>query len=63
MAQAPANVFNIPKPPTFATMEEERRHRKQRLIKPPQQALQLPRTSSPASSGCRCHPGRSEPAS
>lgn len=31
MAQAPANVFNIPKPPTFATMEEERRHRKRRL--------------------------------
>lgn len=31
MAQAPANVFNIPRPPTFATAEEERRHRKQRL--------------------------------
>jgi ribulose-5-phosphate 4-epimerase/fuculose-1-phosphate aldolase len=31
MAQAPANVFNIPRPPTFATIEEERKHRKQRL--------------------------------
>jgi ribulose-5-phosphate 4-epimerase/fuculose-1-phosphate aldolase len=31
MAQGPANVFNIPRPPTFATPEEERRHRKQRL--------------------------------
>ena len=31
MAQAPANVFNIPRPPTFATVQEERRHRKQRL--------------------------------
>ncbi len=31
MAQAPANVFNIPRPPTFASLEEERRHRKQRL--------------------------------
>ncbi len=31
MAQAPANVFNIPRPPTFATMEEERQHRKRRL--------------------------------
>lgn len=31
MAGAPANVFNIPRPPTFATAEEELRHRKQRL--------------------------------
>lgn len=31
MPAAPANVFHIPKPPTFATAEEERRHRKQRL--------------------------------
>lgn len=31
MAGAPANVLNIPRPPTFATVEEERRHRKQRL--------------------------------
>jgi ribulose-5-phosphate 4-epimerase/fuculose-1-phosphate aldolase len=31
MAQAPANVFNIPRPTAFATAEEERRHRKQRL--------------------------------
>jgi ribulose-5-phosphate 4-epimerase/fuculose-1-phosphate aldolase len=31
MAGAPASIFNIPKPPTFATPEEERRHRKQRL--------------------------------
>jgi ribulose-5-phosphate 4-epimerase/fuculose-1-phosphate aldolase len=31
MAQAPASVFNIPRPPTFATADEERRHRKQRL--------------------------------
>jgi ribulose-5-phosphate 4-epimerase/fuculose-1-phosphate aldolase len=31
MAQAPTNVFNIPRPPTFASLEEERRHRKQRL--------------------------------
>jgi ribulose-5-phosphate 4-epimerase/fuculose-1-phosphate aldolase len=31
MAQAPASIFNIPKPPAFATPEEERRHRKQRL--------------------------------
>jgi ribulose-5-phosphate 4-epimerase/fuculose-1-phosphate aldolase len=31
MAQAPASIFNIPKPPAFATREEERRHRKQRL--------------------------------
>jgi ribulose-5-phosphate 4-epimerase/fuculose-1-phosphate aldolase len=31
MAQAPANVFNLPRPPTFGTAEEERRHRKQRL--------------------------------
>src|SRR6201988_4551587 len=31
MGGAPANVFNIPRPPKFATLEEERRHRKQRL--------------------------------
>lgn len=31
MAGAPANVLNIPRPPTFATVEEERKHRKQRL--------------------------------
>ncbi len=31
MPAAPANVLQIPKPPTFATPEEERRHRKQRL--------------------------------
>ena len=31
MGGAPANVFNIPRPPVFATAEEERRHRKQRL--------------------------------
>lgn len=31
MAQTSANVFNLPKPPTFATPEEERCHRKQRL--------------------------------
>lgn len=31
MATAPADVFHLPKPPTFATAEEERRHRKQRL--------------------------------
>lgn len=31
MAGAPASIFNIPKPPAFATLEEERRHRKQRL--------------------------------
>ena len=31
MAQAPASIFNIPKPPAFATPGEERRHRKQRL--------------------------------
>jgi ribulose-5-phosphate 4-epimerase/fuculose-1-phosphate aldolase len=31
MAQAPANVFNIPRSTAFATAEEERRHRKQRL--------------------------------
>ena len=30
-ATAPADVFHLPKPPTFATTEEERRHRKQRL--------------------------------
>lgn len=31
MAVAPANVLNIPRPPTFATPAEERLHRKQRL--------------------------------
>jgi ribulose-5-phosphate 4-epimerase/fuculose-1-phosphate aldolase len=31
MAGAATNIFNIPKPPTFATAEEERLHRKQRL--------------------------------
>jgi ribulose-5-phosphate 4-epimerase/fuculose-1-phosphate aldolase len=31
MAQAPASGLNIPGPPTFATADEERRHRKQRL--------------------------------
>ena len=31
MSGAPASVFTIPTPPTFATAEEERRHRKQRL--------------------------------
>lgn len=31
MATAPADVFHLPKPPTFATTEEERQHRKQRL--------------------------------
>jgi ribulose-5-phosphate 4-epimerase/fuculose-1-phosphate aldolase len=31
MAGAPANVINIPRPPTFATAAEERKHRKQRL--------------------------------
>ena len=31
MSGVPANVFSIPKPPTFATVEEERQHRKQRL--------------------------------
>jgi ribulose-5-phosphate 4-epimerase/fuculose-1-phosphate aldolase len=31
MAGEPANVFNIPRPPTFGTVEEERRYRKQRL--------------------------------
>jgi ribulose-5-phosphate 4-epimerase/fuculose-1-phosphate aldolase len=31
MTEAPANVFNMPRPPTFSTAEEERRHRKQRL--------------------------------
>jgi ribulose-5-phosphate 4-epimerase/fuculose-1-phosphate aldolase len=31
MAEATANVLNIPRPPTFARPEEERRHRKQRL--------------------------------
>jgi ribulose-5-phosphate 4-epimerase/fuculose-1-phosphate aldolase len=31
VAATPANVFHIPKPPTFATAAEERLHRKQRL--------------------------------
>src|SRR5215469_7068650 len=31
MGAAPANVFKIPSIPQFATVEEERRHRKQRL--------------------------------
>ena len=31
MAGAPTNVLNIPRPPTFATVGEERQHRKQRL--------------------------------
>ena len=31
MATAPADVFQIPQPPTFTSKEEERRHRKQRL--------------------------------
>jgi ribulose-5-phosphate 4-epimerase/fuculose-1-phosphate aldolase len=31
MGAAPANVFKIPALPKFATVEEERRHRKQRL--------------------------------
>lgn len=31
MAGAPTNVLNIPRPPTFATAVEERRHRKQML--------------------------------
>jgi ribulose-5-phosphate 4-epimerase/fuculose-1-phosphate aldolase len=31
MTGAPANVLNIPRPPVFATAEEERKHRKQRL--------------------------------
>ena len=31
MAAAPANVFKIPPIPRFATVEEERRHRKERL--------------------------------
>lgn len=31
MGGAPANVSNIPKPPVFATTDEERTHRKQRL--------------------------------
>lgn len=30
-APAPASGLNIPRPPTFATVDEERRHRKQRL--------------------------------
>jgi len=31
MAEAAANVLNIPRPPVFATPAEERKHRKQRL--------------------------------
>jgi len=31
MPQTATSVFTIPKPPTFGTVEEERRHRKQRL--------------------------------
>jgi hypothetical protein len=31
MAAAPVNVFKIPAIPRFATVEEERRHRKERL--------------------------------
>jgi len=31
MGGAPANVLNIPRPPVFATTEEERTHRRQRL--------------------------------
>lgn len=31
MGAAPANVFNIPAPPKFATVDQERRHRKERL--------------------------------
>jgi len=31
MGTAPADVFHLPAPPTFSTVEEERRHRKQRL--------------------------------
>jgi ribulose-5-phosphate 4-epimerase/fuculose-1-phosphate aldolase len=31
MAGAPTNALNIPRPPTFATAGEERKHRKQRL--------------------------------
>jgi hypothetical protein len=31
MPAAAADVFHLPKPPTFATGDEERRHRKQRL--------------------------------
>jgi ribulose-5-phosphate 4-epimerase/fuculose-1-phosphate aldolase len=31
MAQAPANVLNVPRPPTFATAAEERLHRKRML--------------------------------
>lgn len=31
MATAPADVFHIPQPPTFANPADERRHRKQRL--------------------------------
>ena len=31
MAGAATNVFNIPKPPTFSTAQEERKHRKQML--------------------------------
>ena len=31
MAGAPANVLNVPRPPTFATAAEERSHRKRML--------------------------------
>ena len=31
MAGAPTNALNMPRPPTFATAREERKHRKQRL--------------------------------
>jgi hypothetical protein len=31
MAVATQNALNIPGPPKFATVEEERRHRKQRI--------------------------------
>src|SRR6267143_6307187 len=31
MTEAPGRAKNLPAPPTFATFEEERRHRKQRL--------------------------------
>src|SRR2546421_7807644 len=31
MSGVPANVLGLPKPPTFATVEEARQHRKQRL--------------------------------
>jgi len=31
MAEAPTNVLNVPRPPTFSTAEGERKHRKHRL--------------------------------